>query len=49
MPGLREIFEYRDLGIKDGTNGDYVAPSSDTTARGLLRGEPLVKRLAPTF
>ena len=24
-PGLREIFEYRDLGIKDGTNGDYVA------------------------
>ena len=24
-PGLREIFEYRDLGIKDGTSGDYVA------------------------
>ena len=24
-PGLREIFEYRDLGIKDGTNGAYVA------------------------
>jgi mannose-6-phosphate isomerase-like protein (cupin superfamily) len=24
-PGLREVFEYRDLGIKDGTNGDYVA------------------------
>jgi len=24
-PGLREIFEYRDLGIKEGTNGDYVA------------------------
>ena len=24
-PGLREIFEYRDLGIKDGTNGDVVA------------------------
>ena len=24
-PGLREIFEYRDLGTKDGTNGDYVA------------------------
>jgi mannose-6-phosphate isomerase-like protein (cupin superfamily) len=24
-PGLREIFEYRDLGIKQGTNGDYVA------------------------
>ncbi len=24
-PGLREIFEYRDLGIKDGTKGDYVA------------------------
>ncbi len=23
--GLREIFEYRDLGIKDGTRGDYVA------------------------
>ena len=24
-PGLREIFEYRDLGVKDATNGDYVA------------------------
>ena len=24
-PGLREIFEYRDLGIKDSTKGDYVA------------------------
>ncbi len=24
-PGLREIFEYRDLGIKDGTRGDYIA------------------------
>ena len=24
-PGLREIFDYRDLGIKEGTNGDYVA------------------------
>ena len=24
-PGLREIFEYRDLGIKAGTNGDFVA------------------------
>lgn len=24
-PGLREIFEYRDLGIKEGTQGDYVA------------------------
>jgi len=24
-PGLREIFEYRDLGIRDGTNGDFVA------------------------
>ena len=24
-PGLREIFEYRDLGIKDGTKGDYIA------------------------
>ena len=24
-PGLREIFEYRDLGIKGGTAGDYVA------------------------
>ena len=23
--GLRNIFEYRDLGVKDGTNGDYVA------------------------
>jgi uncharacterized cupin superfamily protein len=23
--GLREIFEYRDLGIASGTNGDYVA------------------------
>ena len=25
MPGLREIFEYRDVGVKDATNGDYVA------------------------
>ena len=24
-PGLREIFDYRDLGIKDATGGDYVA------------------------
>ena len=24
-PGLREIFEYRDLGIREGTAGDYVA------------------------
>ena len=24
-PGLREIFEYRDLGISDATNGDVVA------------------------
>ncbi len=24
-PGLRDIFEYRDLAIKDGTNGDFVA------------------------
>ena len=24
-PGLREIFDYRDLGIKDGTNGEYIA------------------------
>src|SRR5690606_17302682 len=24
-PGLREIFEYRDLGIKEATGGDYVA------------------------
>ena len=24
-PGLREIFEYRDLAIKDATKGDYVA------------------------
>jgi hypothetical protein len=24
-PGLREIFEYRDLALKDGTKGDYVA------------------------
>ena len=23
--GLREIFEYRDLGVKEGTNGDYIA------------------------
>ena len=23
--GLREIFEYRDLGIEDATKGDYVA------------------------
>ena len=24
-PGLRENFDYRDLGIKDGTRGDYIA------------------------
>lgn len=24
-PGLREIFEYRDLGFSDSTKGDYVA------------------------
>lgn len=24
-PGLREIFEYRDLGVETATNGDYVA------------------------
>lgn len=24
-PGLRDIFDYRDLGIKEGTKGDYVA------------------------
>ena len=24
-PGLREIFNYRDLGLKEGTNGDYIA------------------------
>ena len=24
-PGLREIFDYRDLGIETGTEGDYIA------------------------
>ena len=24
-PGLRKIFDYRDLGVKDGTNGDFIA------------------------
>ena len=24
-PGLREIFDYRDLGVKDGSKGDYIA------------------------
>ncbi len=24
-PGLREIFEYRDVGVKGGSKGDYVA------------------------
>lgn len=24
-PGLREIFDYRDLGIKDATKGDFIA------------------------
>ena len=24
-PGLRDIFEYRDLGIQTATSGDYVA------------------------
>ena len=25
QPGLREIFDYRDLGISKGTKGDYIA------------------------
>ena len=25
MFGLRKIFDYRDLGVKDGTNGDFIA------------------------
>lgn len=24
-PGLRKIFDYRDLGVKDGSKGDYIA------------------------
>ena len=24
-PGLRDIFDYRDLGVSDGTKGDFVA------------------------
>ena len=32
-PGLREIFDYRDLGIKAGTKGDYVAHIIRPTAR----------------
>ena len=24
-PGLRDIFDYRDLGVKAATNGDYIA------------------------
>ena len=24
-PGLREIFDYRDLGVKEGSKGDYIA------------------------
>ena len=24
-PGLREIFDYRDVGTRDGTHGDFVA------------------------
>ena len=24
-PGLREIFDYRDLGLNEGTKGDYIA------------------------
>jgi len=31
--GLRKIFEYRDLGIKDGTSGDYVAHIIRATER----------------
>ena len=25
QPGLRQIFDYRDLGIKDATKGDFIA------------------------
>ena len=24
-PGLRKIFDYRDLGVRDGTDGDFIA------------------------
>ena len=30
-PGLREIFGYRDVGVKDATNGDYVVRSTGAT------------------
>ena len=33
-PGLREIFEYRDLGIKDGTQGDFVAHIVKANGKG---------------
>ena len=32
-PGLREIFDYRDLGIKAATHGDYIAHVIRATAR----------------
>ena len=32
-PGLREIFEYRDLGIKDGTRATTSLTSFGTTAK----------------
>ena len=34
-PGLREIFEYRDLGIKNATDGDYVAHIVRANGKGM--------------
>ena len=45
-PGLRDIFEYRDLGIKDGTRGDQmVTVQIDLPADGSELAEELKRRL----
>ena len=35
--GLREIFEYRDLGIKEATKGDYIAHIVKANGKEYLR------------
>jgi mannose-6-phosphate isomerase-like protein (cupin superfamily) len=39
IPGMRSIFEYRDLGIEAGTNGDYVAHV--IRAKGVEEGDQI--------
>ena len=42
-PGLREIFDYRDLGIKDGTGGDYVAHIIKANGRSIQKGDCILQ------